>query len=100
MFSPATTGSGASHLVTERSAEAITAFVAVALLFELFGSAVAAVTVAVFVIVAPVFAVTCTIRRKAAVPIGNVAAVAVISPVPPTFGRVSANAGPDVCVNE
>src|SRR2546423_13723281 len=100
MVSPAVTGSGASHLVMERSAAAWTLFVAVALLLYGLGSAVAAVTAAVLVIVVPSFAVTCTTRRNFADPTGNVAAVAATSPVPPTFGSVSVNAGPDVWLNE
>src|SRR5207237_6151684 len=100
MLSPAATGSGASHLVMERSAVFWTLCVAVALLLDGLGSAVAAVTVAVLVIVVPSFAVTCTMRRKIADPTGNVAAVAATGPVPPTFGSVGANAGPDVWLNE
>src|SRR2546430_16501819 len=103
MFSPGTTGSGASHLVMERSAAAwtlFTLFVAVALLLFGLGSAVAEVAVAVLVTVAPSFAVTCTIRRNVADPTGTVAAVAATSPVPPTFGRGSVNAGPDGLLNE
>jgi len=50
---PATTGSGLSVLVTDRSAEAVTVVLAVALLFALLGSASLAVTLAVLVIVPP-----------------------------------------------
>jgi hypothetical protein len=49
----AATGSGESALVTDRSAEAVTVVLAVALLFALLGSAWVAVTLAVLVIVPP-----------------------------------------------
>ena len=50
---PATTGSGLSALVIDRSAEAVTVVLAVALLFALLGSASLAVTLALLVIVPP-----------------------------------------------
>jgi hypothetical protein len=49
----ATTGSGLSTLVTDRSAEANTVVVALALLFALLGSDSVAVTLALLVIVPP-----------------------------------------------
>src|SRR2546423_3594300 len=84
----------------ERSAAVWTLFVAVALLLERLESAVAAITVAVFVITAPSFAVTWTIRPNVADPTGNVAAVAVLSPLPPTLGSVSKKARPEGWLNE
>jgi hypothetical protein len=49
----ATTGSGLSALVTDRSAEAVTVVLALALLFALLGSASVAVTLALLVITPP-----------------------------------------------
>src|SRR5256885_2087170 len=119
MLPPCVTGSGASDFVTERSALAAGAFtvvVSVSLLLAGFfshvsleivtvfvitvPSAVAALTVAVFVSVAPARAVTCTISVKVADVQGNVGAVAITLPVPPTFGNESVNAGPEFCVND
>src|SRR2546423_5929543 len=94
MVSPAVTGSGASHLVMERSAAAWTLFVAVALLLYGLGSAVAAVTGAGLVIVVPSFAVTCTTRRNFADPTGNVAAGAATRPGPPPVGGGCVEARP------
>src|SRR2546423_13267844 len=84
----------------ERSAAVWTLFVAVALLLERLESAVAAATVAVFVITAPSFAVTWTIRPNVADPKGNVAAVAGISPPPPPIGSGRENAGPGGWLDE
>src|SRR2546423_13843631 len=79
----------------ERSAAVWTLFVAVALLLERLESAVAAATVAVFVITAPTFAVTWTIRPNVADPTGNVAAVARNNPLPPPIRKGSQEARPE-----
>src|SRR5256885_714130 len=84
---PATTGSGASSLVTARSASLLTFVVAVAALFPRFRSVVADPTVAVLVIVAPSPAATFTTRVKLAVaPLPNAEIVQLMAPLPPTVG--------------
>src|SRR2546423_12788529 len=101
MSEPGWTGSGASDLVTERSAvvvvDALTSVVAVALLFLGFFSQVSLEMVTVLLITVPsgVSALTLTTSVNVALaPAANVARVAVTVPVPPTGGVVRVNAGP------
>src|SRR2546430_6799399 len=102
MSEPGWTGSGASDLVTERSAvvvvvDALTSVVAVALLFLGFFSQGSLEMVTVLLITVPsgVSALTLTTSVNVALaPAANVARVAVTVPVPPTGGVVRVNAGP------
>src|SRR3990170_7094020 len=103
MFPPAFTGSGASLLVTERSARATTAVFAVAELLSGHGSKVSLVAVAVLLSVVPsgVLAFTLTTSLKVAVvPASNLEIVQVTVPVPPMAGAEQLKAGPLVCANE
>src|ERR1041385_264606 len=89
MLAPATTGSGESVLVTERSAWVLTVVVAVAVLVEGVGSAVVLAAVAEFVIVAPLavleFTFT-TIVKTAVSALATVALEKTTLPVAPTAG--------------
>src|SRR5688572_8171983 len=103
MVPPAFTGSGASLLVTERSARPTTAVCAVAELLSGHGSKVSLVAVAVLRSVVPsgVLGSTLTTSLKVAVaPAPNVEIVQLTVPVPPTAGVEQLKAGPLVCANE
>src|SRR5438067_5170798 len=103
MFPPAFTGSGASLLVTDRSARAMTVVVAVAELLPGHGSSVSLVTVAVLLSVVPfgVLAFTITTSRNVAfAPVPNMEIVQLTVPVPPTAGVEQRKAGPLVCAKE
>src|SRR5882672_10233969 len=103
MFPPAFTGSGAPLLVTERSARAMTAVVAVAELFPGTGSNVSLFAVAVLLSVVPfgVLGLTLTTSLNVAVaPAPNVEIVQLTVPVSPTAGAEQLNAGPLICANE
>jgi hypothetical protein len=67
----ATTGSGLSALVTERSAEANTVVVALAVLLAVLGSLSAAVTLALLVIVPPEVGAVTTIVTVALAPLAR-----------------------------
>jgi hypothetical protein len=83
------------------SALRVTVVVAVGLLPAGFGSGVGLVTVAVFVIVAPVApGLIFTVMEKVAVPGGNETIVQLTLPVPPTEGVLQENVGPTVCDSE
>src|ERR1041384_4034492 len=89
MLAPATTGSGESVLVTDRSALTLTVVVAVPVLLPGVGSAVVLAAVAEFEIVAPLatFEFTFTTIVKTAVsPLATVALEKTTFPVPPTAG--------------
>src|SRR5437868_12362608 len=91
MLLPAITGSGASDLVTARSAWVLTVVVAVAELLPGVGSLVVVAAVAVLVIVEPLaaLALTLTTMVKTAVsPFGTVAFEKTTLPVPPTAGAL------------
>ena len=86
---PAVAGSGESVFVTETSAPVATVVVAVAELFAGTGSGVVEAAVAVLPITVPagVAAFTFTTRvNTSAAPIGTLALVQLIEPVPPTAG--------------
>ena len=90
-------------MVTERSARAMTAVVAVAELFPAHGSKVSLVAVAVLLSVVPfgVLAFTLTTSLNVAVaPAPNVEIVQLTVPVPPTAGAEQLKAGPLVGANE
>src|SRR5215217_583138 len=97
MLPPADTGSAWSSFVTDRSACGEMSVAAVALLFAVFGSAVADETVAVLkiVVVGAVSSLTfTTIVKVAEAPAAGDPIVAVTVPVPPAGGVVSVNVGP------
>jgi len=102
MFCPATTGSGASVLVTARSAKPTAVVVAWAILFAPDGSVVELAAVAVFVITRPAaLELTLTTTVKTAVcPAGTVALEKTIFPVPPTPGEVVSQPVPVVTTAE
>ena len=102
-FEPATTGSGESTIVSDRSAEVETVVVAVALLFAPFGSPVVDVTFAVFESTVPDATVgaTATVSVNVAVPTANDGFVQLTVPAAPTAGVVQlqpATAGSDTNV--
>src|SRR4051812_32792349 len=91
MFEPATTGSGVSTFVTDRSAEpAPTVVVAVPLPLAPFGSEVVDVAVAVLVMTVPFAtpAPTATVSVKTALPVPMLGFEQETVPVPPTAGVV------------
>ena len=103
MFEPATTGSGESVLVTERSAWVLTMEAAIAVLFPAFGSVVEPAAVAEFVTVAPLGApaLTLTTTVKTAVsPAATVALEKTTLPVAPTGGDEKVQPTPVVTVAE
>ena len=90
-------------MLTERSARATTAVVAVAELFPGHGSKVPLVAVAVLLSVVPagVLAFTLTTSLNvAASPAPNMEIEQLTVPVPPTAGAEQLKAGPLVCANE
>src|SRR5947199_263748 len=104
MFWPARTGSGASTLVTETSAEVVISVATAELLLARFASGVVLETFAVLVMVVPmgVLGLTLTTMVKTAGWAGSkMASVAMMKPVPPGAGCwVMLNAGPESCVTD
>ena len=89
--------------VTDKFACVAPRVVTVALLFARFGSAVAAVTVAVLAIIVPSGVLgdtNTTTVNVAEAPDASVAIVPLIVPVPPTAGLVKVNAGPESCASD
>src|SRR5882724_5324724 len=103
MLLPAFTGSGASLLVTDRSALVLTVVVAVPVLLPLLGSVVDAAATPLFVMVEPpaTFELTFTTTVKTAVsPLATLALEKTILPVPPTAGAETLQPDPVVTTAE